>query len=246
MDVKPYCSATSAKTKKPCPYRAKYEDPATQRPLCGIHYKMIGHHAPTTSLPPNPLVPVPRKLTPEPHPWRALGLPDPSVELRTHVRNKLRRRVAAGPRVATDGPGYIYAFWLKHEEGRSYWKIGVTQRSTPEDRMREWESAFPGRELCVKRVYAMDAPAAKFVERVIHLYLDHRRMYRYPMEDKRLLSVWSATGDVIEDADWKDLGPRGTQKPVAKYKMVEWFCIDWREADALIERVVTVYGARGP
>lgn len=236
MDVEPYCSATSAKTKKPCPYRAKYEDPATQRPLCGIHYKMIGQHAP-------------RKPTPDPHPWRALGLPDPSVELRTHVRNKLRRRVAAGPRVATDGPGYIYAFWLKHEEGRSYWKIGVTQRSTPEDRMREWESAFPGRELCVKRVYAVDAPAAKFVERVIHLYLDHRRMYRYPMENKRLLSVWSATGEVIEDADYKALAKgtsTGVPKPIAKYKMVEWFCTSWQEADALIERVVTVYGARGP
>lgn len=254
-----YCTATTQKG-TPCPYKGKHVHPETQKRLCGIHYKPAPAPAPAPpakpkqvlllleQLPPNPLVVAPAlsKKPVDPHPWVALKLPAPDPKLRKAVCGRLVTRLNRGPNWKSDTAGYIYVFWLRGETGLDYWKIGMTQR-TPEDRLKEWRAAMPGHELQVKQVFAVDAACVKFVERVVHLYLDHCRMHRYPV-GRRLLSKWSATGAEIRDADWHALQPtlKAGERVVAMHKMVEWFCAPWSTVQVLIEHVIQVFAAKAP
>jgi len=171
-------------------------------------------------------------------PWTRLDLPEPSTDLRVGIRNKLRRKLETGPS-EKDGKGAIYVYGFEHERQRQYWKIGMTQQ-TVEERMRQW-SAEHGVEIDSVHQWHL-GNNVKFCERVIHLYLDHVRIHRYPIETEEerhdqiiFRSKWAATGKWIDDG-------APTDRPVAKNKHVEWFCISLFAIFKIINAVVDKYG----
>ena len=219
------CVALTNKGKGPrCQYHGKHTHPVTGLRYCGHHYK-----------------PPPKKAT-EPAP------PSPAVEivipyqLRRKVAARLRRRLEAGPK-SNDEPGYLYAYYLQHEDGRNYWKVGRTSRD-PEKRHKEWQAAHHTDHVVVtKKVWRIDRKAVKFLESVVHMWFDYCRMYRYPLEKSaRILSVWASTGSLIRDADHvAQEALNEEERPVARRKMVEWFWVGWPELDALVTRMVALY-----
>lgn len=174
-------------------------------------------------------------------PWKTLGLPDPSKELRVSVLKRLGTRLNRGPKLS-DSSGYLYVYSLASEEGLNYWKVGMTTRTVTE-RKKEWQAKHPGFTLVMKEYYHVPTKAVRCLERVVHLYLDHRRMHRYPvLEGKDLISVWSATGAEIEDdASRRAKGKK--ERLVATTKMVEWFCLPWSELSPLLDVLVKYYSA---
>lgn len=234
MDVPPpaapgQCVALTNKGKGArCRYHGKHIDPATGKHYCGHHYK--------------PKVTAPKvsvlNLAPPPKPLD-LVLP---FQLRRKVAQKLRRRLDAGPK-SNDEPGLIYVYYLQHEDGRNYFKVGRTKRDG-DKRHKEWQAQHHANHVVVtKKTWQVDTKAVKFLEAVIHLWFDYCRMYRYPVQNRaRILSVWSATGAPIRDADYEahEQDP-DEERLVAKRKMVEWFWVAWPELDALITRLCNLY-----
>lgn len=239
MDARDYyCTATTLKGKK-CPYKASVLHPVSKKPICGIHYKQ---HLKT--LPSAPAEVDTSKKNLDPQPWRALKLPDPSPSLRTNVRKRLVRRLNRGPRKATDSAGYMYAFYLTSETGKDYWKVGMTTRA-PEDRLKEWQSSLPHHNVQLKKAFYVPGPCVEFVERVVHLYLDHCRLHRYPvLEGRWLISKFSATGAVVKDEHWTAVQNEAQERVVARRKQVEWFCAPWPAVHDLIVQVIRVFGSK--
>lgn len=247
------CVALTDKGKGPrCRYHGKHVHPNTGKRYCGHHYKAVAP-APAPKAPPKGAAAVTKAIgTFEVAP---LGPSVPVLELtipfqlRRKVAQKLRRRLAAGPKT-NDEPGLIYVYYLQHEAGLNYFKVGRTGRD-PQKRHKEWQAQHHADHTVVtKKTWQVDARAVKFVEAVIHLYFDYCRMYRYPVDKtSRLLSVWSATGSPIRDADYTALeqdaesggGGSTERRTVARRKMVEWFWVMWPELDALITRVCGFY-----
>jgi hypothetical protein len=169
--------------------------------------------------------------------------------LRRKELQKLQRRLKAGPK-ANDEPGFIYVYYLQHEAGQNYWKVGRTSRD-PEKRHKEWQSAHHATHIVItKRTWKVSARAVKFVEGLIHLMLHYCRMYRYPEGDTgRILSVWASTGSPIRDADFLAStvaaaaagGDGKKERLVARRKMIEWFWLPWSELEALITQVCDIY-----
>lgn len=271
MDV--YCSALK-KDGDPCPYKGKHVHPTTKQRFCGHHYKAPpAPVAPVAAAsPPAPsklhiFIPLIRDVEPPARatpaavpatavtakvdltPWKTRGLPDPEIKLlRTKVLKKLRQKLCSGPSQKSDSTGHIYVYSLASENGRNYWKIGMTTQ-TVKERQKQWQSKHgDGHTLVLKKSYEVPVKATKFLERVIHLYLDHRRMYRYPIsvETQHLLvSIWSATGVDIQDKDWKIWEKSGVKKSAAG-KMIEWFCLPWEDVSSLIDALLKHYSAAIP
>jgi hypothetical protein len=236
MDAKQRCCGLLKGTSKQCSNNGKYVDQKTGKHYCGHHYKK-GDTKPVP-LPSRDCEPTrPSQAVKEP--WKTLGLPDPSKELRVSVLKRLVTRLNRGPK-SNDSSGYLYVYSLASEEGLNYWKVGMTTRTVTE-RKKEWQAKHPGFTLVMKEYYHVPTKAVRCLERVVHLYLDHKRMHRYPiLGGKALFSVWSATGaEIDDDASRK----RKEERLVATTKMVEWFCLPWSELSPLLDALVKYYSA---
>lgn len=134
-------------------------------------------------------------------------------------------------------PGYIYIFYLEHEKGNNFWKIGMTER-TAKERLKEWTEKYNNKVKVVQeKLYKSDY--CKFMERVIHLYLDYCRMHRYPLETEdsiKFHSIYSATGKVIEALD-------GEERLVAKDKNTEFFHAPLKEIVKVIAFIEEQFSA---
>lgn len=231
------CVALTDKGKGPrCQYKGKHVHPTTGQRYCGHHYK-------PATMPTNALVP---KLSLSPIMPKPADLVIP-FQLRRKVAQRLRRRFEAGPK-SNDEPGIIYVYFLQHEEARNYFKVGRTSRDL-EKRHKEWQAQHdPAHVVVTKKSWKVESKAVKFLERVIHLWFDYCRMYRYPVgKTGRILSVWSSTGAPIHDPDYVALEEAGEEERlVAKRKMVEWFWVMWPELDALITKLCTFYSPAAP
>lgn len=244
MDVR--CAATVKSTGKKCVNKGKYAE-------SGKHY--CGHHRSKPTLKPKvserDCNPIRNPPTAELEPWKSRRLPEPSKELRLTVLRRLRTRINRGPK-QSDTTGHLYVYSLSNEAGLNYWKIGMTSRDELDKRLREWQSKH-GTTVLLKRSYRLEVKAARCLERVVHLYLDHVRMYRYsvlsPGEEKScLVSIWSATGAPIEDAGrraWFSVADP-EQRLHSTGKMVEWFCLPWSELEPLLDALVKYYSAPAP
>lgn len=257
MDIQ--CEATVKSTGIRCSYKGKFVDTKTKKHYCGHHYQKPKTPVwqPRLSPPPPPSQRDNEPKRPETKavvsqtPWISLGLPTPSPELRLITLRKLRNRINRGPRnKSNDGGGHLYVYSLAHEDGRDYWKIGMTKRSNLDNRMKEWRSKHVGHTVVLKKSYAInDSATVKHLERVVHLYLDHKRMYRYFVPNG-IVSVWAATRQEIDDEDrrvWNASKSRPDERPSAKGKMIEWFCLPWEEElSPLLEALVKYYSALAP
>lgn len=242
MDVR--CAAIK-KDGKPCPYRGKHLNAQTKKHYCGHHLKM--EVVPVIAI--RDVEPVRTSVTTvELAPWTKRGLPEPQLKLLDRkVLAKLRRRLSSGPSSKTDEPGCIYVYSLEHEAGHNYWKIGMTTRSM-EKRQKEWQSKHPHHTVVLKQCYDIPTKSVKFLERVIHLYLDYRRMYRYPITlgtKHRIVSVWKSTGAGVEDAEWTAwndwLVTHPKERLSGRSKLIEWFNLPWEQIAPLIESLVKFY-----
>lgn len=150
--------------------------------------------------------------------WDSRGFPLPSHKIGLKIRKKIERRITSGPK-KDDSFGYIYIYTLPKDKGLSYFKIGQT-KGNPIKRIRDWDKTA----VCIKHFLVSKR---NFCERLIHHYLDHRRMSRYGD-----YAVWKATGkSVIPNV-----------KPPVKLegsnKQIEWFCCEKEELLALVKKVV--------
>lgn len=252
MDVK--CAATVKSTGKQCTYNGKYKDAATEKHYCGHHRlkpkPKVSDAKRDVEPKRKPAVSVTVSVAVSVTPWKSLRLPEPSKELRLSVLRRLRNRINRGPK-QSDTTGYLYVYSLADEVGLNYWKIGMTSRDDLEIRLKEWQSKHAGHTIVLKRSYRMEVKATRCLERVVHLYLDHKRMYRYQVSAPNgtyLVSIWSATGDPIDDAGRRTWisGADPKQRLHSSGKMVEWFCLPWSELEPLLNVLVKYYSAPAP
>jgi hypothetical protein len=165
-------------------------------------------------------------------PWVTRGMPAPALDkLRAHVVQKIRRKLRAGPRKDRSG-GSIYVYRLVGDSHPDLYKVGQTTGSV-ERRLASWARKH-GSE--VKRVaqYVVSQDVA-WVERVVHLYLDYCRVYRYPLlNGGGLESVWAATGEPL-DPQSPPVSPRSR---LVTEKMIEWFAAPFEQViDPTISQV---------
>ena len=164
-------------------------------------------------------------------------------KLRRSALRKLETKLRKGPpSVEKDGLGAIYIYYLETDRAhgiRCYWKVGMTKHATaPGKRIKQWSAKQEG--VVTQAVYVVER-GHKFIERVVHLYLDHCRMYRYPCasagaEAQLFRSTWYATGLPVKDAQWDliDL----TKRTVARQKSVEWFCGSLEDIEGVVQAVI--------
>lgn len=193
-------------------------------------------------------------------PWVELGLRvEPHAKLSAKALAKLTELLYRGPNAAADKPGHIYQF-VHAADHPSLYKIGYTHR-TPERRLAEWTGAKLHASWAVPE-------AAHFAESIIHVLLDHWRVYRYTFADpdhpgeRHALSIWKQTGTIIEDAEYHAVrrGLRSTTawcppkvakaiaadapllmpllKANALAREKEWFLIETDYVRAIVEAVV--------
>ena len=140
---------------------------------------------------------------------------------------RIKKKIAAiqkRPPSQTDGPGYIYVFRNKRDDAHeNYYKIGQTERDVCK-RLKEWKHSV--------EQLRMRVDYRKRCERLIHLYLDQYRVYRYEVEkSEKLYSVWKRSGESVQ----MDI----VEKPKLSgiKKQVEWFLCDYEIIFEVIRRV---------
>ncbi len=174
-------------------------------------------------------------------PWTALKLPKPHSDNRNSVLNKLRTKLRQPAEKRSGGAGHLYIYYIaeEHDAGLMYWKIGMTERSV-DVRLAEWSKTHKhGATVLLAKSYRLRR-WHKWVERVVHLYLNYCRVYRYPLvetkkESAHFHSIWAATRKPCpESVDSEDTAP-------AMHKQVEWFYAECLEdLDDIINKIVNL------
>jgi hypothetical protein len=170
-------------------------------------------------------------------PWEQRKMPAPSPKLRPHVLQKLRRKLKAGPRPTTPRHGTrggsIYVYCLEEDDHENLYKVGMTSDSV-DKRLQAWARKHKGTILKRIAEYVVNQDV-EWVERIIHLYLDYCRVYRYPRSGSGsgLESVWAATGKPL-DTGSEPISPRSL---LVTEKMIEWFALPFEEIDAVIQGI---------
>lgn len=162
---------------------------------------------------------------------------EPDTRLSKQALGKLRRRLQSGPRNSklNQTAGFIYVYALPDDAPFTYFKVGRTEQPLKE-RMKQWSKTH-GCTVELMASFGVDRNLA-WCERLIHLYLDYCRMYRYPVDadDGKITyyNVWKTTG--------KPVTPFATGEParVAKNKHTEWF----NESLSVISNVCIAVTAR--
>lgn len=164
-------------------------------------------------------------------PWVKLGLPTPSPHLSKETVHKLRRKLTSSSS-SSGGGGFIYVYHLAHESGRDFWKIGMTTRKEASVRLGEWYATHKVRLIADAEYRCIYRPAA-WVERVIHLYLEHVRVIRRPLRNKEMYSVWYTDGSPLETDD-DDVEFDGRQRHI------EWFHTKWNVIESICKAVTQI------
>lgn len=186
---------------------------ATVGTLCTQHHKSSAGKHPTEE------------------PWAKLALPPPSEENGARHLQKLRLLLNKGPDKTKDGPGYIYAYYLKTDPKDTFYKIGRTARSVKQ-RLSEWQEQHGGTKGVVKLKSSWKVPWNKYCEKLIHLYLHYCRVARYPLSSQqgKYKTVLIIDGTIIEDCS--------DERTVAMRKQHEWFKGSWVDFESLIETLL--------
>lgn len=159
--------------------------------------------------------------------WAEKGYPTPSHHVDARHRRLLTTKLKHGP-AKTDDAGHIYIFQLSSDpKGCGYFKIGRTTQPV-KTRLRQWSD---------KAVLVKSFPVVnnKFCERVIHLYLDAWRVYRYRVKSEAAYcSVWKKDGKPVTKADKAMMESHKLQ---GRKKEIEWFQLDKEYMLSIVERV---------
>ncbi len=134
----------------------------------------------------------------------------------------VEKRLIKGPS-KTDGPGYIYIYYLATDESDTFYKIGRTSK-TVEKRLSQWKGSI------LKKSYYVNHQ--KLAERLIHMELDNVRVYRYTLEDGSRFSIWKSDGKPVAE----EL-PEGIKLSVLT-KEIEIFKTSWKDVEKKIGDLV--------
>jgi len=149
----------------------------------------------------------------------------PTEHLTTAVQKKLTKYLKQGP-TKTDAPGYIYVYYMEKDPDGCYFKIGRTEQK-PEKRLKQWEKEI-GSKVCSKIWWYVKAQ--KFMEKMIHRYLDNVRMYRYMTPDG-YCSVWKKDLKPVTEQDGE---LKEKHKLEARKKHIEWFNMPWDKLEPIM------------
>jgi hypothetical protein len=138
------------------------------------------------------------------------------------IQKKIQKTLKNGPS-KKDGKGFIYVYNLGPD---GYYKIGRTKRSVAK-RLKEW-----GKDVKFVAQYSTDNE--KYTEALIHLHLDHVRVYRYRINDEFYISIWKNSREPVEESDRVLME---THKLHGISKNTEWFRIEWEIIEKTIERI---------
>jgi len=144
----------------------------------------------------------------------------------------IESKIKSGPR-KTDHEGYIYIYYLKSDKRVRYYKIGQTSKTVAK-RLKEWERESPSPP---QLVGSFKVTNVKFCERLIHLYLDYARVYRYKLPKNRFCTVWKDTGECVSYQDEKY---KERYRLQGKKKQIEWFALKKTEATKLVKQIVEI------
>jgi len=174
-------------------------------------------------------------------PWVHRNMPEPALHLlRASVVQKLRRKLKQGPRPVTPRGigrgrgGSIYVYCLENDDHLNLYKVGMTCENV-DKRLQQWERKHKCKVRQVAQYVTLQDVA--WVERVIHLYLDYCRVYRYPLLKGGLHSVWAATGEPLTTSTTTEDEASAKRPLVVTEKMVEWFKASFDDIDAVISQV---------
>lgn len=201
------CPAISKSTKKPCPYKGKH-----------LHHD--GKYYCQRHLPKEEKI-YTVKLT---------GFPEFPAELSLESIKALQARISKGP-TKSDEAGEIYIYYLPND-CYHYWKIGKTSQKL-DTRMNKW-SKDHGVRVLVKQKFKVKYVG--YAERLIHLYLAHIRVHRYPV-GKKFKTILVQSGAIVDDRHWRELSKSG--ELISEKKFIEWFMekdIEW--IIELIEKII--------
>jgi len=230
----PKCTAVTIKTKTRCKRNATHAG-----------HTFCYQHAPAAAVgvvaaePPPPRLPnqveiaaAPPQLSRAEAAQRLLRAHPPSDLNSARTIRRISARIVRGPRVKDTTGGAIYIYSLSTEPGMNYWKVGMTSR-TADKRLKEWASQHREAKVIKHADYRVDKHV-KYVESLIHLYLDHCRMYRYPLEkgSAKFRSYWKTTGELIDDKQVPG------DRLVAKNKHTEWFYASLHEIKRVVEGLI--------
>lgn len=156
----------------------------------------------------------PQKQDPTPE------LPYSFINVPKHAQNKIMTKIRKGPS-KSDGYGHIYIYYLSADPKDFYYKIGRTSRDV-DTRLKEWKDSK------LRKSYRV--ANQKHAERLIHLYLDEYRVYRYKQDDGTYCTVWKENGLHVTDKD-------KTGKKEGRSKEVEWFRCKWETVKKVVEAI---------
>lgn len=144
-------------------------------------------------------------------------------ETRSAVATKIRKNISK----RGEDPGFIYVYRLEGDEPKRF-KVGMTVRSV-RDRLKEWASEH---KLRVIQVASWDVErGCKWLERMIHLYLDPYRLIRYEKDNGTFDDFWYSDNTPLV---------AGTEKGVAMHRHVEWFAIQFDIIETMIDKLIAI------
>ena len=161
------------------------------------------------------------KLPKEPYchlhqPVKVMDFPLPTLDLTSKIQKKIQTLMKKGP-TKQDGKGHIYVYFLTSDTKDCFYKIGRTSRSV-DKRLKEW-----GKN--VKLKCSWEVKHEKWMEKMIHTYLDSVRVYRYQIDDtEEYCNVWKSDRKCLGKAD-EELKQK--HKLEGRKKNIEWFKLPW-------------------
>ena len=158
----------------------------------------------------------------------------------------------------SDGPGYIYVYYVESDEPDTFYKIGESV-----DPLFRVEKQWKG--ILKKRYYVR---SRKFAEALVHLELSEMRVYRYKIaipaagEDGNFVHLKSDETEDFPITESKYASHicsiyRSTRQPVSPTdeslmihltkktpKSIEWFRVDWATIAPKISKIVNLVNDR--
>lgn len=173
------------------------------------------------------------KKTKEPychlHEPMKFDFPLPILELTTKVQKKIHKHLKKTPS-KSDGKGHIYCYYLTSDTEDCFYKIGRTNR-TVDVRLKEWGEG-------VKLKCSWEVKHEKWMEKLIHTYLDSIRVYRYQIDDtEEYCNVWKTDMKCISKHD-EDL--KENHKLEGRKKNIEWFKMPWKILEPILLELLRI------
>ncbi len=178
------CDYVCKSTQNPCKNKWKIQVNDNEHCLCWKHWKIWYKEQHPSE-----------KSVREPWELLKFSLRPPIKQMTEKNRKALRTHLRCEP---SEKDGHIYVYRMQNEQNEPMFKIGYTTQAVHQ-RLEQW----PGSVL----VHSWRTSYVVYAETLIHLYLQHWRVYRFvlqgPPKTKQYISVWYDNPlEPVEDVWW--------------------------------------------